>query len=122
MALLNKNHVKSLVAVGSKNLEDKFVCDSTSFLVGFLVEKNDDPMKSLYHTFLVTNRHVFENRKKVWLRLNTDDGKIKTFEQDLFFKTGESMWLAHPDQQVDIALLKVSPTFLKNNNIQPIYI
>lgn len=118
MALLNKNHIKSLVAVGSFDLQGKFVCDSTSFQVGFLVKKSDDPTKTLYQIFLVTNRHVFEGRKKVWLRLNADDGKTKTFEQDLFSPTGDSLWLAHPDAEVDLALLSVSVAALKENNIQ----
>lgn len=49
MALLNKNHLRSLVAVGS--IEPKgggFVCDSTSFLVGFLFKDSDNPQERLY--------------------------------------------------------------------------
>lgn len=121
MALLSKNHLKSLIAVGSIK-EDKFVCDSTSFLVGFLVNNSDDPEKRLYRTFLITNRHVFDKREKVWLRFNTDDEKIKIFEQDLYFSNGDSQWLAHPDPEVDLALLNVSPDILKQNNIQPVFI
>lgn len=121
MALLNENHLKSLIAVGSQK-EGKFICDSTSFLIGFLVENSDDPAKRLYRTFLVTNRHVFDKRDKVWLRLNTNDGKIKTFEQNLHFANGDAQWLAHPDPDVDLALLSVSPSILKQNNIEPIFI
>ena len=121
MALLNKNYLKSLIAVGSIK-DDKFACDSTSFLVGFIVQNSDDPTQRLYRTFLVTNRHVFDGRQKVWLRLNTDDGKIKTFEQNLYFPNGDSQWLAHPDPEVDLALLIVSPDVLKQNNIQPSFI
>lgn len=121
MALLNKNHLKSLVAVGFMK-DGKFVCDSTSFLVGFLVENSDDPAKRLYRTFLVTNRHVFDKREKVCLRFNTDDEKIKTFEQNLYFANGDTQWLAHSDPEIDLALLNVSPTVLKKNNIQPIFL
>lgn len=121
MALLNKNHLKSLVAIGSLR-EGKLVCDSTSFLVGFIAQNSEDISKRLYRMFLVTNRHVFEKRKKVWLRLNTDDGKIKMFEQDLHFPNGDAQWLAHPNPQVDLALLNVSPEVLKKNNIQPFFI
>lgn len=121
MALLNQNHLKALVAVGSLK-GGKFICDSTSFLIGFLVQNSDDPAQRLYRTFLVTNRHVFDKRQKVWLRLNTNDGKIKTFEQDLHFPNGDAQWLAHPDPEIDLALLSVSPTVLKQNNIQPFFI
>ncbi len=123
MALLNKNHIKSLVAIGTINPKDNsFVCDSTSFLIGFLVKDSEEPKERLYRTFLVTNRHVFEGRNKVWLRFNTDDGKIKIFPQSLQNIKGEDLWLAHPDPDVDLALLSVSPDILKTNKIQPLFI
>jgi len=121
MALLNKNHLKSLVAVGSQK-GTEFACDSTSFLVGFLAKDSADPLQKLYSIFLVTNRHVFNDRSKVSLRFNTDDGKIKIFEQDLYFPNGNTRWLAHPDLEVDLALLLVSAAILKSNNIVPFFI
>lgn len=121
MALLNKHHLKSLVAVGTMK-DAKFVCTSTSFLVGFLTNTEEDPTKRLYRTFLVTNRHVFEGKTKVHLRFDTDDGNIKIFEQNLFFENGDPQWLAHPDKAVDIALLVVSPSVLQQHNIQPFFI
>ena len=121
MALLNKHHVKSLVAVGSMG-PDGFVCDSTSFLVGFIAKEDPDPKKRLYRTFLVTNRHVFEARDKVTLRFNTDDGNIKLFDLDLNFPNGDTRWLVHPDQDVDLALLSINPSALKVNNIDPVFI
>ena len=121
MALLNENDLKSLIAVGTNN-DGKFICNATSFLVGFIVQNSDDPAKRLYQTFLVTNRHVFNKKEKVWLRLNTSDGNVKTFEQNLHFQNGETQWLAHPDTDVDLALLNVNPSVLKSNNIVPFFI
>ena len=122
MALLNKNHIKSLVAVGTIDETGSFICDSTSFLIGFLSQDNEDPTKRLYRIFLVTNRHVFENRTKAHLRFNTEEGKNKIFEQELHFPNGDAMWLAHPNNNVDLALLSVSPEILKQNNIVPMFI
>lgn len=122
MALLNKNHVKSLVSVGTLSAENIFVCDSTSFLIGFLIKETSDTPEPLYRTFLVTNRHVFENRTEVFLRFNTEDGNFKTFRQPLVFSEGETLWLAHPNKEVDLALLNVDPYILKNNSITPSFI
>src|ERR1035437_4377051 len=122
MALLSKNHIKSLVAVGTQKEDGLFICDSTSFLVGFLVKDSTNPVERLYRTFLVTNRHVFDGRDSVFLRFNTDDGKQKTFGQLLKTNDGNSLWLAHLDPLVDLALLSINPDILKENNIQPIFI
>jgi len=122
MALLNKNHVRSVVAVGTLKEDGTFACDSTSFLVGFLLKNSDDPKQKLYQTFLVTNRHVFEKRKKAWLRFNKDDGKGMIFDIDLNFENGDTRWLAHPDPEVDLGLLSISPAALQQNNVQPAFI
>jgi S1-C subfamily serine protease len=122
MALLNKNHIKSLVAVGTQKEDGSFVCDSTSFLVGFLVKDFVNPVERLYRTFLVTNRHVFNDRDSVSLRFNTDDGKKKSFNQSLKLPDGNLSWLAHPNPLVDLALLSINSDVLKKNNIQPIFI
>ena len=122
MALLNKNHIKSLVAVGTKKADGSFVCDSTSFLIGFLFKDSTKPEERLYRTFLVTNRHVFDGRNIVSLRFNTDDGKQKIFDQPLKLPDGNLLWLAHPDPKIDLAVLSINPTVLKENNIKPVFI
>jgi S1-C subfamily serine protease len=121
MALLNKHHIQSLVSVGSLDGES-FICDSSSFLIGFISQDNEDPTKKLYNVFLVTNRHVFNQRKKAHLRFNTQDGRVKFFEQDLFFADGETCWLAHPNKDVDLALLNVHGSNFGANNIEPNFI
>lgn len=121
MALLPKNHLKALVAVGSIQ-QGKFVCDSTSFHVGFLTKDAQKPEDRLYHMFLVTNRHVFEGRDNATFRVNTNDGTYKTFDTPLRDDKGGAYWLAHPDKDVDIALLSVNPDLLKQHGIEPAFI
>ncbi len=121
MALLPKNHLKTLTAVGSIQ-QGKFVCDSTSFHVGFIAKDAPKPEDRLYHMFLVTNRHVFEGRDSATFRVNTDDGKNKTFATPLKDGKGENRWLAHPDKDVDIALLSVNPDSMRKNGIEPVFI
>lgn len=122
MALLFENHLKSLVAVGQYTGENKFICDSTSFLIGFVAQKSEKPEEQRYRLFLVTNKHVFEGRESVQLRFNTAEGKTTTFKQDLFFPNKEIRWLAHENSDIDLALLNVNPQILQSNGVQPIFI
>lgn len=121
MALLNRHQIKSVVAVGTMR-DGKFVCDSTSFHVGFLMRDDSKPENRLYHMFLLTNRHVFEGRDSATFRVNTDDGKYRTFETALKSQSGENLWLAHPDPGVDLAMLSVNPDLLSKNGIEPTFI
>ena len=67
--------------------------------------------------FLVTNRHVFDNKQNVYLRFNKKDGKSVAINQGLFFPNGEQRWLAHKNKKVDLALLNISPEVLTQNGI-----
>lgn len=69
MALLNVNQLKVLVAIGQTN-RNKFVCNATGFLIGFIARNSKDAAKRLYSIFLITNRHVFEGVDAIDLRMN----------------------------------------------------
>ncbi len=117
MALLNIQFLKSLVAIGIKS-KKKFSCLATGFLIGFIAKDSKDATKKQYWVFLVTNRHVFEDKGFIDLRFNTADGKTKILRQGLFFPKGrEKRWLAHKNKNVDLALLLISPKALEDNKI-----
>lgn len=116
MALLNVDFLRTLVAIGTEN-KNKFTCLASSFLVGFIAKNSKNPSKKRYWIFLVTNRHVFENRDFVDLRFNTKNGSLKTFRQGLFFPNKSTRWLAHKNKMVDLALLNVSPEILDQSSI-----
>ncbi|MBU2025417.1 MAG: serine protease [Patescibacteria group bacterium] len=117
MALLNKLHLNALVSIETKQ-GSKFNPIATGYLVGFLHKWNIDPKKRTYRVFLVTNRHVFQDVNKLWLRFNKrDSGGIARFDIDL--KSGEeSKWLAHNNSKVDLAMIPISPAFLDENNVE----
>lgn len=121
MALLNINFLKSLVAIGFEN-KKKFKCLASGFLVGFIAKNSKDPTKKTYWIFLVTNRHVFENKQYVDLRFNTKNGRLKVFKQSLFFPDNTPRWLAHRNKKVDLALLNVSPEVLEQNAVDYLFL
>lgn len=121
MALLDINFLKSLVAIGIEK-KKKFSCLATGFLIGFIAKDSKDPTKKQYWIFLVTNRHVFENKDFVDLRFNTKSGKPKIFRQGLFFPNNEARWLTHKNKKIDLALLNVSPQILEQHSIDFIFL
>lgn len=125
MSLLNKNHLDSLVAVGQikkDNQREYFECSATSFLVGLDTEEATESGEKLYRLFLVTNKHVFNNKDRVVLRFNTQEGEVVQINQSLKFEDGEPRWLSHEDPQVDLALLSVNAQKLIDNAIKPTFI
>ena len=117
MALLNPQNFRKLVAIGLRDRKKIFCCHATGFLIGFISKNSKDVTKRRYYIFLATNRHVFEDKKYVELRLNTIDGKTKIFEQGLIFSNGENRWLAHRNKKIDLALLNVSPQVLQEHKV-----
>lgn len=117
MALLNKLHLNALVSIETKDANN-YKPIATGYLVGFLHKKSKDPKKRTYRVFLITNRHVFEDKERVWLRFNKkDSGGIVRFDVEL--KTGkEERWLAHRNPKVDLAMLPISPAVLDENNVE----
>jgi len=118
MALLTPVYLKSLVAIGSINRKGKFICNASGFLIGFIARNSKYPEKRKYWVFLVTNRHVFEDRDEVYLRFNKREGGTEIFRQPLFFSDSkEKRWLAHRNKIVDVALLNVSPKILEEHMV-----
>lgn len=121
MALLNTNYLKTLVAIGVEE-KNKFSCQATGFLIGFIAKNSKKPEKKEYYIYLVTNRHVFEEKRFVDLRFNTKNGSVKIFSQSLSFDNNEPRWLSHRNKKVDLALLSVNPEILQENSIEFNYI
>lgn len=117
MALINKQQLNALVLIENKNGR-KIEPIATGFLIGFLVSKNANPEKKSYRIFLLTNRHVFLNKEKVWLRFNRKNNTgTARFELPLL-ENNITKWLTHKNLKVDLAMLTLSPDFLNQNNIE----
>lgn len=117
MALLSPSYLKTIIAIGALDKRKRFVCQATGFFVGFLTKNSKDPAKRLYNLFILTNRHVFENKNEVHLRFNIHGGKSKIILQPLKFPNGQARWLVHPNKKVDLALLNIDAAKLKKKGI-----
>lgn len=117
MAQLNINNLKTLIAIGDMD-KKKFICEATGFLIGFVAKKSGDLTKRTYYVYLVTNRHVFEDKKNVYFRMNKLDGGAAVFKQPLHYSNGEPRWLAHGYEEVDIAMMAIKTRVLQDRKLE----
>src|SRR6185436_17968142 len=93
------------IGVGDKPTERSWI--GTGFLYGRF-EKKDGGVRS-YHVFLVTNKHVLKGWKEIYLKFNSAaDTTSKDYEIALVAKNGKQLWVGHPDDDVDVAVIGIN--------------
>lgn len=103
MALLPPDYFDCVAAIGTESDKVKRWVAS-AFFYGFPV---DEPELG-HRTFLVSNRHVFEGFEAVWVRINAEASEpAKEFRLPLSGKDGSPNWFAHPNPEVDVAVVPV---------------
>lgn len=122
MALFNKHNLKSVVLIEKKSSENKFQPIATGFLVGFALDNNLDLRKRLYKIFLLTNRHVFNDQDELYLRFDKKDITNTTRFPIKLIINGEAKWLAHQNENIDLAMLTIDPEILNNNNVDWVFL
>ncbi len=118
MSLIPPFYLDCVVAIGKPIEGGRRQWVASGFIYGHLIKKTEDG-KNRYLLFLVTNRHVFERIPVAFIRLNTTEGK-QAFEADLntLDSNGSPIWLAHPDPNIDIAIIRISPKYLDDHKIK----
>lgn len=118
MALLPQSFLNAVISIGLRDKEGKFESFATGFLVGFFTGEISKDKKKSYGIWLVTNRHVFEGKREVWLRFNITEVGSKVYLLELENKEGQKIWSAHPNPKVDVATIRINVEKLKEDNIQ----
>ncbi|HLE03774.1 MAG TPA: hypothetical protein VI729_04060, partial [Anaerolineales bacterium] len=108
MALIPPFFLDCVVAIGRPADSGGRAWIASGFIYGHYVEMGEGASKK-YRLFLVTNRHVFENLPTACLRFNKTEGQ-DAFEFDLTTTDpqGNPIWLAHPNSEIDIAIIGVN--------------
>ena len=113
MALLPPFMLDAVVAIGVGDDEPKRRWVGTGFLYGQFEKKLDEATKS-YNVFLITNKHVFNGKRRVYLKFNSANTPgSKDYSVDLVSRNGKERWVGHPDQKVDVAVMPVNTNALK---------
>lgn len=119
MALIPPFFLDCVVAIGSRR-GDNVQWSASGFLYGHFVSTEGD--QSRFAIYLITNRHVFDRASEVVLRFNPE-GSDPAREVDLALldANGTRLWLAHPDPEIDAAVISINGQGLQAQNIQFAY-
>ncbi len=127
MALIPPHYLNSIVSIEVEGKNEKGEPQKTSIATGFLVGKangQSNDQGPLYNLFLVTNRHVFHNKKtnqflkEVFFRFNTLDNKSHYFKADLLKGDGTPLWSMHTNEKVDLAVLPINAGAINDAKIE----
>lgn len=106
MTLLPPMFLDTVVAIGQAIDDDGGVAaNATGTLVGWPTSKSEEG-EQLYRVFLVTNRHVVEDRSGFLVRFN-QGAAAEWYQVDLIDDDGSALWHGHGDAQCDIAAVSI---------------
>jgi len=118
MALVPPFFSDCVVAIGVSAVEGQLRWVASGFLYGDFVCAKEEDQKE-YHVFLVSNRHVFEDKHKVFLRFNPQGGQpARMYDLDLMDESGTLRWYPHPNQDIDIGIMPINVGLLREDEIQ----
>lgn len=126
MVLIPKFYFDCVAAMGIPDLEGKFEGIASGFLYGHCVGTENE--RSAYVVYLVSNRHVFDDCvcdgfQEIYLRFNPrkTSEPAREYKLDILDKDGESLWYAHPNRQIDVAVMPINFNVLKEEGMQANY-
>jgi S1-C subfamily serine protease len=121
MALIPPFFLDSVVALGLDSSQGKKRWVASAFLYGRFIEEVSEGKKT-YHVYLVTNRHVLEGERIVYLRFNPRAAQpAKEYTLNLEDPKGNRLWFAHPDPEVDVATCPIVVKVLRDEGMQFAY-
>lgn len=121
MALIPPFYLDCVVAIGMRGLDNSKQWVGTGFLVGRLSHTPANAA-SHYHVFLVTNKHVLQNKTTVIFRFNPqNDEGARDYEIPLYDPKGEPFWTGHPRKDIDVACLLINPKILERHQARFAY-
>lgn len=112
MSLIPPFFMDSVVSIGI-DVTVKNECIRHFIGTGFLLAKVTDKDKG--YVFLITNRHVFGDNRRIFVRFNSGlNPTTKDFHIDLYSPEGKKLFSEHQDPKIDIASVKIDSGILKD--------
>jgi len=119
MALIPPIYLDCVVAIGIDSEKSERIWIASGFLFGYFQKRDKEKKKSLYSVYLVTNRHVLEGTKIIYLRFNPkDNNPAQEFPLPFTGVTNPAKWHSHPDPLIDLAIVRINPNILEQAGIQ----
>ena len=123
MALIPPSFLNTVVALGGPSQDGNVQYTATGFLYGFPTGTTAENGAKRYWIYLVTNRHVFQKafdrNTVIQARFNRPMGAgANVYPLPLSEPDGSISWTVHPEPDVDVAVLGVSPEKLQEDGIE----
>ena len=117
MALLPPYFLDTVVAIGVGDNPEERRWIGTGFIVGKAVDLQVKEEDRMYHTWLVTNKHVLKGKKIIFIKFNSLNGsESKDYPLSLEKCKGGTIWSGHEKDSVDVAAILLNASFLKNES------
>lgn len=116
MALIPPGFLNAVVPIGvsDSTVSGGIKWTGTGFLYGLFDRKIDDTNSS-YTLFIVTNKHVLQGLKKVWVRFNRQNGGHEDIDVPLVARNGRLYWGQHA--RADVGAFFINGQELARNNL-----
>lgn len=113
MALIPPFFLDCVVSIGVPNQNAGPSWVGTGFVVGHCISEEGEEKK--YITFLVTNKHVLQNKDDIILRFgNSDHTGVLDYPVKLNEQSG-SIWVGNPSPDIDIATFFINAQVLEKD-------
>lgn len=115
MSIIPTAFLNAVVAIGINIKGQGQQWIGTGFIVGRKEVENPD----LSTHFLITNKHVIENRQSIFVRFNSLGGQfVKDYPINLIDNKGNHLFSVHPHKNTDIIAIQIAPqTLIKDKSI-----
>lgn len=121
VALLPPQYLDTVLALGVHSEEGSTQFSATGFLCGYPSGGTDESGAILYWVYLVTNRHVVQNRTELVVRFNSPlNTGASSYSIPLSQPDGTPSWTLHPSLEVDVAVVRINIDRLKADGIGPL--
>ncbi len=112
MAIIPSFFMNAVVALGVDAPDNNKHWIGTGFIVG----RRDPQNVDLLTYYLVTNKHVIAEPKRIYVRFNSlGSSLVKDYSIDLYDSNGSPAFSAHPNASTDIIAIQISPQTLIND-------
>jgi len=118
MALIPPFYIDCVVAIGT-TIDNKKYWLGTGFLFGKFLKKSEDGKHEHYRVYLVTNKHVIENKQTIQIRFNPKtDQPARDYSVHLTDKDNNLIWTGHPDPEIDVAVVEIDINKIKEEGMK----
>lgn len=108
MPLLLPSFLNSVIALGVHSKDGVFQPLATGFVYRHFAEKDEKGHSLYFGPYLVTNRHVVDEPKGLWVRINDPQSSVVQLRED---------WYTHPDPEVDVAVIGFNLIYEKHREV-----